>query len=178
MDEEETTPYTDRREILSELWVSYKDEGFFKEYIKENDLGLPLAFAKENNLIGVDTVETVNLINESFENMLALLDLNDEGWVSVDHMIYASDVYRDWEQSEEEEEEPSYSEGYNEGYAAGALGEQKRIQEVAQMHMTWAKQKNKANEFMQWHNVSEVLKPINFEYDEEEYRKSLENDGF
>jgi hypothetical protein len=44
--------------------------------------------------------------------------------------------------------------------------------------MTWAKQKNKANEFMQWHNVSEVLKPINFEYDEEEYRKSLENDGF
>jgi len=189
MEDEENTPYTDRREILSELWLSYKNEEFFKEYIRENDLGLPLAFAKENNIIGVDTVETVNLINESFDNLLKLLDLDDDGWVTVDHMIHASDVWREWEDEAEDAyeipvvelngiDEEAQEKNYTLGYEAGASAEQKRVQEVISMHKRWAKEKNRASEFMFWDSAGEVLTPINFEYNEEKYWEDLRNEGF
>jgi hypothetical protein len=64
------------------------------------------------------------------------------------------------------------------GFEAGASAEQKRVQEVISMHKRWAKEKNRASEFMFWDSAGEVLTPINFEYNEEKYWEDLKNEGF
>jgi len=109
-----------------------------------------------------------------FDDIEEILGTDESGWGEEDE--------EEEEEDQEQVEEPSYSEGYNEGYTdghiAGAEAEQLRVQEVISMHKRWAKEKNRASEFMFWDSAGEVLTPINFEYSEEAYRKSLEDDGF
>lgn len=84
--EETTTPYSNRCAILGVVWLEYKDDEQFMDFIDYNDLGLPLAY-----LISEDIVKSTPLaetfINETWELFLAGLDLKDTGFESLDQIL-------------------------------------------------------------------------------------------
>ena len=41
----ESTPFSDKCNVLAELWMDYREEEGFKEIMSYGDLGFPLAFA-------------------------------------------------------------------------------------------------------------------------------------
>ena len=182
--------------ILSYLWMNYRENEDWKDFIEYNDLGLPLAYMLDNQVVELTAVDEdydeegsngTFFIEETWNMFLSMAGVEDTGFDDIEEILGTDESGWGEEDEEEEEdqeqvEEPSYSEGYNEGYTdghiAGAEAEQLRVQEVISMHKRWAKEKNRASEFMFWDSAGEVLTPINFEYSEEAYRKSLEDDGF
>jgi len=190
------TSFENKVGILSYLWMNYRDHEYWKDFIEYNDLGLPLAYMLENQVVELTAVDEdydeegsngTFFIEETWNMFLSRAGVEDTGFDDIEEILGTDESGWGEEDEEEEEdqeqvEEPSYSEGYNEGYTdghiAGAEAEQLRVQEVISMHKRWAKEKNRASEFMFWDSAGEVLTPINFEYSEEAYRKSLEDDGF
>ena len=149
--------------------MSHKSDEDFEDFVFYNDLGLPLAYAIDSDIVNA-TEEAKQLINETFEMLLEVFSLEDEGWETLTSMTEADKfeipIHYLHESEDEEDEEVElsdggeYRQGYETGFHDGANAEQERVQAIAQMNMNWAKQSNKGNEFMQWHNVSEILKPV------------------
>ena len=190
------TSFENKVGILAYLWLNYRDHEYWKDFIEYNDLGLPLAYMLDNQIVEIpvgedDDEESSNgtfFIEETWNMFLGRAGVEDTGFDDIEEILgtdesgWGEEDEEEEEEEEGEEEELGYSEGYNEGYTdghiAGAEAEQLRVQEVISMHKRWAKEKNRASEFMFWDSAGEVLTPINFEYSEEAYRKSLEDDGF
>lgn len=175
------TAFADKVEILSDLWMYHRSDEDFENLFEYADLGLPLAYAKSTDLIDALTTRAVDLINEAFDMLLGTLRIEeDAGYESLDELLGSEEyeipvVYIN---EEEEEEDTTATESYESGFTDGAQAEQKRVQEVISMHKRWAKEKNRASEFMFWDSAGEVLTPINFEYSEEKYYEDLKNEGF
>ena len=83
------TPYSDRCDILSDFWMNYRNDEAFDEFVQYNDLGLPLAYMISSGLVS-STPQAEELVNESFEMLLAVLELEDTGWDSLDDLLEAS----------------------------------------------------------------------------------------
>jgi hypothetical protein len=73
-------------EILSDLWLNYKADDEFKDFIEYNDLGLPLAYAVAEGIVEATPIAT-NFINETFELLVAGLAIEDEGFENLDEML-------------------------------------------------------------------------------------------
>lgn len=73
-------------EILSDLWVDYRGEETFQDFIEYNDLALPLAFAIANSIVSI-TPKAEMFVTESFELLLAALGIEDEGFESLEDML-------------------------------------------------------------------------------------------
>jgi flagellar biosynthesis/type III secretory pathway protein FliH len=65
-----------------------------------------------------------------------------------------------------------------ESFSDGATKEQARVQSVLQMMFNFAMENNKMAEAKAWKNAMEIIKPINIDYSDDAYRKSMEDDGF
>lgn len=187
------TEFTNKCLILADLWLNYRDEEEYADYIKYNDLGLPLAYCITNDIIEANDMAE-RFIDEAWTILLAGLEIEeDTGFDLLDDLLmegnsqfqtYSEEPGEEEEEEEEDEDEPYrtveqiQAEAYNEGYSDGFKEEQRRIQEVVTMHKRWAKENKKGNEYIFWDSVGEVLTPIEIDYSEEAYRKSLEDDGF
>lgn len=175
------TSFENKTTILSEVWFNYRDELEFEDFIEYNDLGLPLSYASSSGLATINE-SAKNLIAETWELFLQHVGVvEDTGFDSLDDILYdymPSLVEDEDEEDLLEEEDTTSSESYELGFKDGAGAEQKRVQEVISMHKRWAKEKNRASEYMFWDSAGEVLTPIGFEYDEEAYKEQLEKDGF
>jgi hypothetical protein len=80
------TPFETRCEILTDLWLNYKSDEDFVDFIQYNDLGLPLAYLLSEGV--VDSTELAErFINETFDLLLAGLDIEDEGFENLDEML-------------------------------------------------------------------------------------------
>jgi hypothetical protein len=80
------TSFETRCEILSDLWLNYKADDEFKDFIVYNDLGLPLAYAISEGIVE-NTPPAENFINETFELLLAGLGIEDDGFDNLDEML-------------------------------------------------------------------------------------------
>jgi hypothetical protein len=89
MSEITTTPFSSKCEILGELWLSYRSEEEFEDFIDYNDLGLPIAYAIANNIVK-STDMAKSFIEETFDLLLAALDLEDDNWENLDQMLSIS----------------------------------------------------------------------------------------
>ena len=64
------TNFETKCEILSDLWLNYKDEAELRDFVEYNDLGLPLAYLIHTNLVTINESgipyidETFNLLCE------------------------------------------------------------------------------------------------------------------
>jgi len=72
----------------------------------------------------------------------------------------------------------NWDDGYNEGFQAGAKAEQDRVQFVLKMMFDSSLNMGQGNKAVQYKHAMDLLKPINIDYSEEAYRKSMEADGF
>jgi hypothetical protein len=81
-----STPFETRCEILSDLWLNYKADDEFKDFIVYNDLGLPLAYAIAEGIVEATPIAT-NFVNETFELLVAGLAIEDDGFENLDEML-------------------------------------------------------------------------------------------
>jgi len=81
-----TTSFDDRCSILAELWMNYRNDQNFEDFISYNDLGLPLAYLLDNRIVK-STALSVKFINETFDLLLGSLELKDNGYVTLDDIF-------------------------------------------------------------------------------------------
>jgi len=82
----DTTDFRTKAEILAELWMDYRDDEGFKDFIEYNDLGLPLAYAVANGI--VDSNEMVErFIDETFRVLLAATGVEDIGYDNLQDLL-------------------------------------------------------------------------------------------
>lgn len=81
------TSFENRCMILSELWMEYRDQVEFTDFVEYNDLGLPLSFLLDEGIV-LPTDRSTMMINETFDLFLATLGREtDEGYESLDDML-------------------------------------------------------------------------------------------
>ena len=80
------TSFDDRCSILAELWMNYRKDQNFEDFISYNDLGLPLAYLLDNKIVK-STALSVKFINETFDLLLGSLELKDNGYVTLDDIF-------------------------------------------------------------------------------------------
>lgn len=86
MSETNTTLYSNKVSILSELWMNYRNDVEFQDFIEYNDLGLPLAYAINEGIVkSTDLAE--KFIEETFDLFLAGLDTSDEVFETLDEVL-------------------------------------------------------------------------------------------
>lgn len=80
------TPYSNRCDILSDLWMNYSDEPVFEEFVKYYDLGLPLAHMISEGIVQ-STPRAEDEINLTFNALLKAFDMEDEGFQDLEQII-------------------------------------------------------------------------------------------
>lgn len=88
MSEITTTPFSNKCSILGELWLSYRSEEDFEDFIDYNDLGLPIAYAIANEIVKSTDLAKA-FVEETFDLLLVALGLEDEAWEHLDEMLSA-----------------------------------------------------------------------------------------
>ena len=84
--QEKITPLSSRIDILSDLWLNYRNDEEFSDFMNYNDLGLPLAYLLQANIVqGTDI--SANFINETFDLLLEALGIPDNEYENLDDMF-------------------------------------------------------------------------------------------
>lgn len=86
MEMKSLTTFTNRCRILSELWMDYRQDEEFKDFMEYNDLGLPLAYALSEGIVErTDLAST--FINEAFDILLTAVDVEDTGFETLTEVL-------------------------------------------------------------------------------------------
>jgi len=85
------TLYEDKLAILSDLWLNYRKDEEFADFIEYNDLGLPLAYAIFESIVE-NTEIASRFVEETFELLLEGLDIEeDTGFETFDDLLAEAD---------------------------------------------------------------------------------------
>jgi hypothetical protein len=80
------TTFDNKCAIIGELWMSYRSDSQFEDFISYNDLGLPLGFLIAENLVKPNELAK-GMVDETFDLLLAALDREDAGFESLDDVF-------------------------------------------------------------------------------------------
>ena len=72
--------------ILADLWLNYRNDEEFKDFVEYNDLGLPIAYMLAYNIVAL-TESAKNFIDETFNLLLAGLEIEDTGFENLDELL-------------------------------------------------------------------------------------------
>lgn len=82
----EQTAFITKCHILAQLWMDYRDDSEFQDFIEYNDLGLPLAYAISEGIVEKTDIAS-NFINEAFDILLSALGIEDTGFKSLEDLL-------------------------------------------------------------------------------------------
>lgn len=86
MNENETT-YENKCYILAEVWLGYRLDPQFVDFVEYNDLGLPLAYAIANKIVP-SSDKAKNFVEETFDLLLAGVGIDeDTGFENMDDIL-------------------------------------------------------------------------------------------
>jgi hypothetical protein len=86
-DENTTTAFENKCDILADVWLTYRNDEEFADFISYNDIGLPLAYVLSNEIV-TKTDVAERFINETFDLLLAGLGIDeDKGWEFLDELL-------------------------------------------------------------------------------------------
>ena len=85
-----STNYTDKCAILAEVWLNYRSDEEFQDFIEYNDLGLPLAYAIDSDVVK-STEMAQRFIEETFDLLLASLKVDDTGFDNLDELLLVAE---------------------------------------------------------------------------------------
>lgn len=89
---DELTSFEDACSILAELWSNHKDDKNFKDFISYNDLGLPLAFLIDSDLV-IPNEMAKNYIEETWVILLESLGVSDDRrFTSLDELFDSAET--------------------------------------------------------------------------------------
>lgn len=81
-----STNFSNKCIILGDLWLNYRSDEEFEDFVEYNDLGLPLAYLLAENIVS-HTDKAENFINETWDLLLGALGIDDTGFESLDEML-------------------------------------------------------------------------------------------
>lgn len=84
------TDFSSRCNILGDLWLNYKGEPEFDDFIEYNDVGLPLAFCISQEIVSASDMAT-KYVNETWDLFLESLGAEDTGYSSLDELLSGFD---------------------------------------------------------------------------------------
>jgi hypothetical protein len=84
------TDFSNRCSILGDLWLNYKSEPEFEDFIEYNDIGLPLAFSISQEIIPASEM-AIKYVNETWDLFLESLGVKDTGYSSLDELLSGFD---------------------------------------------------------------------------------------
>ena len=83
-----TTTFSNKADILADLWLNYRTDEEFKDFVEYNDLGLPLAYAISTGILRENNELLEKFIDESFDILLTGLDIKeDTGFETLDELL-------------------------------------------------------------------------------------------
>jgi hypothetical protein len=81
------TTFEAQTSILADLWMDYRGDEEFKDFIEYNDLGLPLAYAVSSGIVESSPLAK-QYIEETFSLLLASVNINEDlGYDSLDDIF-------------------------------------------------------------------------------------------
>lgn len=86
MTETTSTLYSNKVSILAELWMNYRNDTDFQDFIEYNDLGLPLAYAINEGIVSSSDLAS-RFIDETFDLFITGLGIEDEGFEDLDELF-------------------------------------------------------------------------------------------
>lgn len=91
MSDTNETPFNTKAEILADLWLNYRQDDEFADFIEYNDIGLPLAYAIANDIVKTTDVAS-KFIEETFALLIEGLGYGvDIGYDDLDTMLSGKD---------------------------------------------------------------------------------------
>lgn len=81
-----STPFSNRCIILGELWLNYRDDEEFEDFVEYNDLGLPLAYLLAEGIV-TSNDKTEVFVNETWDLFIEALGIDDTGFSNLDEML-------------------------------------------------------------------------------------------
>ena len=91
MSETPTTPFSNKCDILGDLWLNYRNDEEFTDFIEYNDIGLPLAYVIANDIVK-STPLAETFINETFDLLIEALGVEEDiGFDSLDELLGSVD---------------------------------------------------------------------------------------
>ena len=87
MENNKQTPFEVRCMILADLWMNYRKDDEFQDFLEYNDVGLPAAWLIAEELCTPGD-KLKGMINETFVLLMKALDIEeDTGFDSLDDML-------------------------------------------------------------------------------------------
>lgn len=80
------TTYINKCHILADLWMNYRDDEEFLDFIEYNDLGLPIAYLISNSIMD-STPLAKGFIDEAFLLLLEGLGIEDQGFENLEDVF-------------------------------------------------------------------------------------------
>lgn len=80
------TAYANKCSILAKLWIDFREDEEFIDFIEYNDLGLPLAFAIAEGIVS-DTPLSNAMITETWDLFMAGLEITDSGFDTLEDVL-------------------------------------------------------------------------------------------
>lgn len=80
------TTQSNKAFILGELWLNYRQDEEFVDFIEYNDIGLPLAYMVSNNIVETNPMAE-KFIDETFDLLLKGLGIEDENFESLEEIL-------------------------------------------------------------------------------------------
>lgn len=77
---------SDKAGILAELWINYRDDEDFEDFIEYNDIGLPLAYYVAEGLVSGTTPLGEQYILETFDMFASALEVTEEEIEELDEI--------------------------------------------------------------------------------------------
>jgi hypothetical protein len=85
-----TTTYENKCAILADVWLNYRNDTQFEDFIEYNDMGLPLAYAVAEGIVKSTELAEV-FVQETFSLLIAGLAIEDTGFESLDDILAISE---------------------------------------------------------------------------------------
>lgn len=79
--------YKQKCDILNELWIKYRHDEAFEDFIDYNDLGLPIAVLVAEEIVPL-TPRAEIYLGETWDLFIAALDIEDKDYSTLDEMFF------------------------------------------------------------------------------------------
>ena len=87
MENNKVTPFETRADILADLWMNYRSDDEFQDFLQYNDVGLPAAWLIAEDLC-TPNERLKAMIDETFILLLTALEVKDDtGFDSLDDLL-------------------------------------------------------------------------------------------
>jgi len=87
--EDSMTDIESKCRILGKLWMDYRDDSEFVDFIEYNDLGLPMAYLVDSDLVKMTNKGEI-FVEETFELFLQSLKIEDTGFTDLEEVLEAA----------------------------------------------------------------------------------------